>query len=105
MGDCHRDGRSVLKINPFDQPNVQESKDNTNRLLAVVREQGRLPEEEPSMVNGRLTVYAESAGSSLAGSLANLFREAGIGDYFAILAYLPEDAIHRPRAPIHAYPG
>ena len=82
---------AVLKINPFDQPNVQESKDNTNRLLAVVREQGRLPEEEPSLVDGRLAVYAESAGSSLAGTLANLFREASIGDYFAILAYLPED--------------
>src|SRR5262249_44230139 len=29
---------AVLGINPFDQPNVQESKDNTNRLLAQVRE-------------------------------------------------------------------
>ena len=33
----------VLGINPFDQPNVQEAKDNTNRVLAA----GDLPEVDP----------------------------------------------------------
>src|SRR5205807_4327336 len=35
---------SVLGINPFDQPNVQESKDNTKRVLAEYEAKGRLPE-------------------------------------------------------------
>jgi glucose-6-phosphate isomerase/transaldolase/glucose-6-phosphate isomerase len=35
----------VLGIHPFDQPNVQESKDNTNRVLEVFRSTGRLPEQ------------------------------------------------------------
>ena len=33
----------VLGIHPFDQPNVQESKDNTNRVLETFQSTGRLP--------------------------------------------------------------
>ena len=33
----------VLEINPFDQPNVQEAKDNTNRVLEAYAESGALP--------------------------------------------------------------
>jgi glucose-6-phosphate isomerase/transaldolase/glucose-6-phosphate isomerase len=33
----------VLSIHPFDQPNVQESKDNTNRVLETFQSTGRLP--------------------------------------------------------------
>ncbi len=35
----------LLGIQPFDQPNVQESKDNTNRVLAAYQSTGRLPEQ------------------------------------------------------------
>ena len=41
----------VLGINPFDQPNVQEAKDNTNRVLA----EGALPDVEPGDVGGLLS--------------------------------------------------
>jgi transaldolase / glucose-6-phosphate isomerase len=33
----------VLNINPFDQPNVQEAKDNTSKVLASYAETGKLP--------------------------------------------------------------
>jgi hypothetical protein len=36
----------VLGINPFDQPNVQEAKDNTARVLEGYAQQGALPEVE-----------------------------------------------------------
>jgi transaldolase / glucose-6-phosphate isomerase len=36
----------VLGINPFDQPNVQEAKDNTNRVLDEYAQKGALPEVE-----------------------------------------------------------
>ena len=35
---------AVLEVNPFDEPNVQESKDNTAKLLATYRTSRRLPE-------------------------------------------------------------
>jgi len=38
----------VLSIHPFDQPNVQESKDNTNRVLGIFQSTGRLPEQASS---------------------------------------------------------
>jgi transaldolase / glucose-6-phosphate isomerase len=57
---------SVLGINPFDQPNVQEAKDRTKALL----EQGAEIEVEPE------------------GSVDDLLSEAGPGDYVAILAFV-----------------
>jgi glucose-6-phosphate isomerase len=60
---------AVLGINPFDQPNVQEAKDATKRLLA----QGDLP--DPG--------YDD---------LRPLLQEVRPGDYLAIQAYLPRNA-------------
>src|SRR5438094_10519265 len=37
---------SVLGIDPFDQPNVQESKDNTKKVLAEFEAKGKLPAAE-----------------------------------------------------------
>jgi transaldolase/glucose-6-phosphate isomerase len=34
----------VMRINPFDQPNVQEAKDNTAKVLKAYESDGRLPE-------------------------------------------------------------
>src|SRR2546423_2456010 len=34
----------VLGVNPFDQPNVREAKDNTDRVLEEYRRSGALPE-------------------------------------------------------------
>jgi transaldolase / glucose-6-phosphate isomerase len=60
----------ALGINPFDQPNVQEAKDNTNKVLA---EQPDAPED---------------------GDLAELLDGLAPPHYVAIMGYLPyEDAI------------
>src|SRR5947209_11694277 len=36
----------VLGINPFDQPNVQEAKDNTKKVLDQYAAEGKLPDVE-----------------------------------------------------------
>ena len=81
---------AILGINAFDQPNVQEAKDITNRLLDTVRRDGRLPEPAPTHTDGPLALYAAGAGGSLAGALAEFLRGRRPGDYIAILAYLTE---------------
>lgn len=62
----------LLGIHPFDQPNVQESKDNTTRVLAVYQSTGRLPEQAgtaPKKVEHVLTSHLQP------------------GTYVSILAY------------------
>jgi hypothetical protein len=66
---------SVLGIDAFDQPNVQESKDNTKKVLAVFKAKGKLPKAEST-----------PAAKSRAG-LKTLREKAKAGAYFAIMAY------------------
>ncbi len=82
---------AILTINPFDQPNVRESKENTNELLRVVSETGRLPEEQPSLTEPPLALYGGSGESSVGTSLFHFFSQARRGDYVAFLAYLTEE--------------
>jgi hypothetical protein len=70
----------VLGIDPFNQPNVTESKDNTNAILAA-----GLPAEEPAATDGAIELYGTAAGSVL-DALADLL--AGTSGYLAVMAYL-----------------
>ncbi|GAB3486701.1 glucose-6-phosphate isomerase [Nocardiopsis coralliicola] len=80
----------LLGIDPFDQPNVQESKDNTAELLAAAGSGPPAP-AEPLFTEGAVEVYA-SARAPRAGDLAGLLRElAGAvpaTGYLAVMAYL-----------------
>jgi transaldolase/glucose-6-phosphate isomerase len=82
---------SILGINAFNQPNVQESKDNTNRLLAVVQDRGQLPEEEPDLMEGPLSLHAQQTASTVTETVAQFLAQAHPGDYVALMAYLTED--------------
>jgi transaldolase/glucose-6-phosphate isomerase len=68
---------AFLQIDPFDQPNVAESKDNTKRLLVEYVAKRKLP-ERGALVN---------RGEWLAG-LAGLLKKVKRGDYVAIQAYI-----------------
>ena len=63
---------AVLGINPFDQPNVQESKDNTRAVLERYLETGDFG--------------VETAADPWA-DVEALLRQVRTGDYFAILGY------------------
>ena len=80
----------VLGIDPFDQPNVQESKDNTKRLLAGYIASGELLEDLPAG-EGRLAFPV--ADDELPAALAAFLGRAAPGDYVALQAYVaPGDA-------------
>jgi hypothetical protein len=88
-----------LGINPFDQPNVQESKDATKALLEKYKSDGKLPEQKASVTDGQLTVYAGGeVGASSGGSVQEALRahcaQIKPGDYVALLAYLEETPEH-----------
>ncbi|MBA2364089.1 MAG: hypothetical protein H0V86_11225 [Chloroflexia bacterium] len=77
----------VLGINPFDEPNVQESKDNTSRLLDRYKQQGQLPEKQPSLTENELAFYGVEGGSA-SEALSRFFAQAGEHGYIAIMAYV-----------------
>ena len=81
---------SVLGINPFDQPNVQESKDCTNRIVEKVRTLGRLPEGTPAITEGSLSFYTTAKASEAKILVEEFFVSVKPKDYIAILAYLTE---------------
>jgi glucose-6-phosphate isomerase len=51
----------VLGINPFDEPNVTESKQNTATVLGELAAAGRLPELTPTCVDGPLQLWVDEA--------------------------------------------
>jgi glucose-6-phosphate isomerase len=87
----------VLGIDPFDQPNVQESKDATRELLDAFRRDGVLRLREPLVSEPGISATAEAADlgdipprvPDAVRALLALLRPGR--DYFAILAYLPAD--------------
>jgi hypothetical protein len=68
---------SLLQIDPFDQPNVAESKDNTKRLLVEYVAKRKLPERNV------LATKAEWVEG-----LTALLKRVKRGDYVALLAYV-----------------
>src|SRR5690606_14960431 len=72
----------VLGVNPFDQPNVTESKENTAALLA----RGPQP-ERPDAVDGAVELYGTRAGS-LRDALAELVAGVDPRGYLAVTAFL-----------------
>jgi glucose-6-phosphate isomerase len=81
----------LLGINPFDQPNVAESKENTAKLLAESGD-GPLPTGEPAFTEGAVDVYAApglvATSGGLAGVLDGLLLAMPDRGYLAIMAYL-----------------
>jgi len=66
---------AVIGVNPFDEPNVTESKNNTRRLLEEFEQTGAFSSEQSSR--------------STHGQVNKFLRQAQPGDYIAIQAYLP----------------
>ena len=87
-----------LGINPFDQPNVQESKDATKELLGGFASSGKLPEQTPLAQDDLLTIYAADGAGLPSGSAEEAIRAhlARIkpGDYVALLDYIEETPEH-----------
>jgi len=69
----------ALEINPFDQPDVQEAKDNTTKVLA----------ESAGADSVGTSAGAEVPGPADDDALRALLRDAGPPHYLAVLAYLP----------------
>ena len=93
---------SILGINAFDQPNVQESKDYTKAYLDEFKKSGKLPKEESLLTDGEIQVYSDKTNrpvlkgaSNLTEALTAHLARIQPGDYVAVNAYVERtDEVH-----------
>ncbi len=76
-----------LRINPFDQPNVESAKVLARAMVAAYQEEGRLP-ELPAAIRDGISVYGEIQDSTAEGALHTFLKQAQPGAYIALQAYI-----------------
>ncbi|MCR5886767.1 bifunctional transaldolase/phosoglucose isomerase [Hymenobacter sp. J193] len=82
---------AVLRINPFDQPNVQAAKTATDQLMKVVVEKGALPQTSEPVVRAQdAAYYTNVPGRNAEEVLQSFFGQTKPGDFLCIQAYLME---------------
>lgn len=92
----------VINIDAFDQPNVQESKDNTKRLLDAFgkRNDGKFDEPAPALTTACAAIMPLAGskslklGKDLGSAIAAIFDQVKPGDYVAFTCYLEMNAAH-----------
>jgi transaldolase / glucose-6-phosphate isomerase len=96
---------SILKINPFNQPDVEASKIVTRQLTEAYEKSGKLPEEAPLFDEGGIKLFTDErnaanlnkrAGSdrSLTSFLRAHLNQLSSGDYMAVLGYIEMNSSH-----------
>jgi transaldolase/glucose-6-phosphate isomerase len=92
---------AVIGINPFDQPDVEASKNKTRELTEQYESNGALPEDAPVFRQSGIAVYGEARdreallkARTLGDVLRFHFSRIHAGDYFALLAYIENSAAH-----------
>lgn len=78
---------NILNINPFDQPNVQESKDVTAQLL---KNRTNI-QAAKGLIEDGLQFYSTFSAETGMGYLQKLFQNFTADDYVAFMAFLPEN--------------
>ena len=96
---------SLLKVNPFDQPDVDTSKVASRKVTAEFEQTGALEKADPFFETSDISLFSDSDAvaralqqatprPSLSGYLGAYLEGLDTGDYFAILAYVAMNAMH-----------
>jgi len=94
---------AIIGINAFNQPDVEASKVATHKLTAQYEQTGALPAEEPFFTGNGIRLFTDERNraalekggeKSLVGYLKAHLARIGMGDYFALLAYVEMNDDH-----------
>ena len=90
---------SIIGINAFNQPDVEASKIETRKLTNEYETTGKLPPEAPFFEDNAIKLFADEknigalkGAAKLSGVLRTHLSRIGVGDYFAVLGYIPMNA-------------
>jgi transaldolase/glucose-6-phosphate isomerase len=105
---------AVMRINPFNQPDVEASKIATKAITSEYEKTGKLPAEAPFFEGEGVKLFADGknvdalkkaagAASSLGAFVKAHLDRIGKGDYLGLLAFVPMTAAHEQalQAPRH----
>ncbi len=88
----------LLNVNPFDEPNVTESKENTRRVLEELERHGAFPHDEPLATGNGLAFHGDTAlrltagDGSVIGELRRHLERVRRGGYLAVGAFVAPSA-------------
>lgn len=88
-----------LRINPFDQPNVEAAKNAAKKAVAAFQERGKLPELRAATRDSGVAIYSDLPANSLEESLQKFLAQAQTGSetgksrsYISLQAYVQPTA-------------
>ena len=95
----------ILKINPFDQPDVEATKVHTRRMIDLLREGKKLPPETAVLTTSDYNIYGSSPDSPAESALRDFLHSAAAGNYISLQVYLTstpevEEALRQLRTAI-----
>lgn len=101
-----------LKINPFDQPDVEATKKHTRAIIADWEKNKKTTDEKPAITFEQGEMFGIMKGATPAEALNNFLKQAREGDYVCLQIYLSpsaeiDKAVHRLREAVsqkHALP-
>ena len=92
---------AILRINPFDQPDVEASKMKTRELTTAYEKSGELPPETPFFAQDGIALFADGKNRDALGRAGSLveylqahLKRLRAGDYCALLAYVERNKRH-----------
>lgn len=87
---------AVIGIDPFDQPDVEEAKVATRKLVDAYEQAGMVEPETPAASNGDFTIFQPNDVAFASAEPTELlklhFASLKAGDYAGFLAYIERDA-------------
>lgn len=92
---------AIIRIDPFDQPDVEASKQKSKALTKAYETTGALPKQEPIFRHNGVALYADPHNADELGRhntlhayLNSHFGRVRAGDYVALLAYVERSQVH-----------
>jgi glucose-6-phosphate isomerase len=78
----------ILKVNPFDQPGVEATKNHTRHIIAAYQEKKAMPQIKAALSTKQCDVYGTSNGATPAEALKNFLSGTAVNDYVCLQVYL-----------------
>jgi len=78
----------IMRVNPFDQPNVEATKKYTLGMITEHKEKKSIKDTKPALTFAQGFVFGNISGATLVEAFTNFLEQATPGDYISLQIYL-----------------